>query len=161
MTRLRRPFGEWRALGSCILAAPFVTVAGTVAVTVAACDSGGIECQCEPTGLLLQICPELASQVQSIQTSGEACTPTAQREVDAGADAGNSVDYEIQPSQPGACSVNVAFRTGQTYSSSVPTFDFGAGCCSGLYPNGSRVLQICLDASVPDSEVPSDSPSGS
>jgi hypothetical protein len=158
-TRLR--FKEWAPALACILAIVSTTLAG-------GCDSGGTECQCEPTGLLLQICPEVAGSVKAIQLSGSACTGARLTAVDAGSEAGGAKTYAIEPTMAGTCGVLVSFDDGLTFAADqspgglvvVP----GPGCCSGLYPNGPREIVACVDASTVDAtdgEVPSDAPSGS
>jgi hypothetical protein len=156
-TRSWGPLEEWRARVPCILAAVGATLA-------AACDSGGIECQCKPTGLLLQVCPQLASQVQSIQLSGTACKGLPLFAVDAASEAAGTASYEIQPTQAGACGVEVSFRNGLTFGADQSpglVVQQGPGCCSGFYPNGAREIEACVDAGSVDAEAPSDAPVGS
>ena len=149
---------EWLAGGVCFVGIVGVTLGG-------ACDSGGTECQCEPTGLLLQICPALAGSVQSIQLSGSACVDAALYPIDAGADALGGKDYVIQPSTAGMCGVVVSFDNGLSFAADQGTDGLvlapGPGCCPGLYPNGPRDIAACVDASSVDVEAPSDAPSGS
>jgi hypothetical protein len=150
---------EWRPRAPCYLAA-LVPVLGLLG-----CDSGGVECQCQPTGLLLQICPQLSGQVKTIELSGNACTGAPMALVDAGSDAVGTVSYDIQPTEAGICSVEVTFTNGLTFAADPSPGGLvvapGPACCMGLYPEGAREIQACVDAGAVDAEAPSDGPSGS
>jgi hypothetical protein len=149
---------EWLGVGPCLLAAcSFATVG---------CDPGGTECSCRPTGLSLQICPALADEVQEIQLS-MACSTASKSIVDGGAEGGWTV-YDIQPDQTGACSLEVFFKNGLTFTAGDITIDHGPGCCSGLYPDplGASEIQACpeTDAAAdaePDAEKIRDGAPGS
>jgi hypothetical protein len=109
----RRRFKEWRGAALC----SSLVIVGIVGTTLTgACDTGGTECQCDPTGLLLQICPELASSVTSIQTSGSACIGAKYYPVDAGPDAVGEKDYVLEPVMEGMCGVEVSFSNGLVFS---------------------------------------------
>jgi hypothetical protein len=149
---------EWRPRAPCYLAA-LVPVLGLLG-----CDSGGVECQCQPTGLLLQICPQLSDQVKTVELFDNACTGASMALVDGGSDAVGTVSYDIQPTQAGMCSVEVTFTNGLTFAadqSSGLVVTSGPACCPGLYPEGAREIQACVDAGALDAEAPSDGPSGS
>jgi hypothetical protein len=102
--------------------------------------------------------------VKSIQLSGGACTGATLVQLDAGSDASGGASYDLQPTAPGMCGVEVAFANGLTFSAdqspSGLVVAHGPGCCSGLYPNGAREIEACVDAGA-DAEVLSDAPSGS
>jgi hypothetical protein len=156
-----RAFERWR-----ILLLWFVLAWSlTIAMLLAACDSGGTECQCQPTGLLLQICPAVADEVENIQLSGNACDAAKLVVIDAGPDAAGTLSYDIQPTQAGLCGVLVSFKNGLTYAADQGqgglVVQQGPACCTGLYPNGSREIQACVEAGASEAEAPNDAPSES
>jgi hypothetical protein len=104
--------------------------------------------------------------VKSIELSGPACLGAPLLRLDdAGSDAGGSVDYDIQPTEAGACGVEVSFANGLTFAADQGAGEIllvpGQGCCTGLYPNGAREIEACVDAGALDAEVTNDSPSDS
>jgi hypothetical protein len=154
------PLREWFGVGPGLLFACSFATAG--------CDPGAAECSCHPTGLLLQICPDLAQQVQQIELTGTACATATRRVVDASAE-GGWTRYDIQPSQTGSCSVEVFFKNGLTFTANADpsplTIIRGPGCCSsGLYPDplSAGDIQACPQSdAAADSETLRDSASGS
>ncbi len=128
--------------------------AGIWALAASGCDPGQTECACQPTGLLLHVCPALSDQVQSIDLTGSACSGATKRLVDASAEAGWTT-YEIQPTQPGQCSLEVTFKNGLTFAADAPPnpllINHGPGCCSGLYPDpiGAGDIQACPEGGAP------------
>jgi len=158
MTRAT-PLREW--FGACpglLFACSFAT---------AGCDPGATECSCRPTGLLLQICPDLAPQVQQIELTGSACATATRRIVDAGAE-GGWTSYDIQPQVPGQCTVEVFFKNGLTFTANGQpnplNITRGPGCCTGLYPDplSAAEIQACPQSdAAADSETISDSAPGS
>ena len=156
---LAAPLREWFGDGPGLLfACSFVT---------AGCDPGGAECSCHPPGLLLQICPDLAHQVQQIELTGSACATATRRLVDAAAE-GGWTSYDIQPSQAGQCTVEVFFKNGLTFTANAEPNPLniipGPGCCKGLYPDplSAGDIQACPQAdAAADSETIRDSAPGS
>jgi hypothetical protein len=150
---------EWSTIRTCLLAC---------SMTVLGCDAGETECSCTPTGLALEVCPELASQVMKVELSGSACSQARPSILDGGADAG-VVTYDIQPRATGQCSIEVVFTNGLSFAAGSATTPItilrGPGCCSGLYPDPvtSRVIPVCplLDAAAGDAETIRDARPGS
>jgi hypothetical protein len=157
----RRAPWEGLAAGPCLLLAWSLAPLG--------CDPGTTECACHPTGLLLEICPELADQVVDggIELTGSACASVTPTLLEGGAEGGYTA-YDIQPHQAGQCSIQVSFTNGLTFTANAGpnpiTFNHGPGCCSGLYPDplSAAQTQVCpLTDAAADSETVRDSTTGS
>jgi len=148
---------EGSGAGVCLLVA---------CTAVAGCDPGTTECACEPTGLRLDVCSALTGMVRQIDLSGSACADAEAKP--AGEPDGGGETYEIQPTQPGECSVSVTFSNGLTFTAFGPPSPLnvlkGPGCCSGLYPDplSAGLIQACPVAdAAPEAETTRDAAPGS
>jgi len=123
-----------------------------VAVTlVAACNSGGTECECPATGLTVNIPAPIAGPEGSINLSGLACAGAAV--VPTAGNPRSTTQYRVQPTRPGPCSLDIVLADGTTFSDAVVVVET-TGCCTGLRtdPLGAAEIDVPppFDASFGD-----------
>ncbi len=116
-----------------------VVVSATAAL--AACDSGGTECQCSAAGLTVDLPQSLAGQVTQIATSGQACADAA-IDPTPGSSVVTTV-FRIEPTHPGPCGLDIYFSDGTTFSDDLTVVQT-TGCCAGLRtsPPGAATIGV-------------------
>ena len=108
-----------------------------------ACDGGGTECECGAAGLTVTLPAALVGQLTSIAPSGPACTGATVNPPPARA--GSAASFQVEPTRPGACHVDLYFSDGTTFSDDVTVVET-TGCCAGLRTTPPGAADIAVPA---------------
>ncbi len=114
---------------------------GLLLAVLAACDSGGTECECPAAGLTVNVPLPLAREVTAITPSDLACTGAT---IDPDpSTVHNAKVFHVTPTQAGPCQIEIFFSDGTTFSDQLTVVET-TGCCAGLRtsPLGAAEIDV-------------------